>query len=340
MREVDLDIRKQVNKKNKDRGDPFDGIPELAGFELFASDGHSHGASAHEEKIFQKKRAVNHIYSLNLRSNSLSHLALTEPAEGKKKEHEMAAIKRQGGPALRYDTPKGTKVIHAYDPAIVDYKEWYKWKQGSGVYIITCEKSNSAFTISGINEWDTTDNRNAGVTSDELIETSNGVSIRRIGYTDPVHDTDYSFLTTEMTLPPGVIAFIYKIRWNIEKVFDELKNSFYQQKAWGNSSTSKNQQALFVTMTHNLLALFEDRLEYEEGIVDEKVREKYARHIAAGVNRARSEYRLPNELVTKFSRVTKRSLQFIRWLQLALLMKTPWRESVEQLRPLMQKYLI
>jgi hypothetical protein len=338
--EIDQDVRDQINQGLKEIGDPFDEIPELMGFEVYASDGHSHGASAHEKDIFGKKRAVNHIFSLNLRSNAMSHLALTEPAKGKKKEHEITAIKRQGGPALRFGAPKGTKVIHAYDPAIADYKEWAKWKQGSGVYIITSEKSNSAFMVLGIHEWDKLDKRNAGVTSDELVSTSRGVSIRRIRYTDPVHATDYSFITTEMTLPPGIIAFIYKMRWNIEKVFDEFKNTFYQQKAWGKSSTTKCQQALFMVLTHNLLVLLENRLEIVEGIVDDKVRKKHARYIAAGINQAHSGFRVPNELVSKFSRVTKRSLQFIRWLQLGLIINPPWRIAVEQLRPLMQEYLI
>jgi hypothetical protein len=130
------------------------------------------------------------------------------------------------------------------------------------------------------------------------------------------------------------------IRWNIEKVFDELKNTFYQQKAWGKSPTAKCQQALFMVLTHNLLVLLEHCLEVEEGIVDEKVRRKHARHIASGSAKAHSEFRAPNELVQKFSRVTKRSLQFIRWLQLGLTINPPWHVAVDQLRPLMQEYLI
>ena len=33
----------------------------------------------------------------------------------------------------------------------------------------------------------------------------------------------YSFVTNEMTLPPGLLAYIYKKRWDLEKVFDEMK---------------------------------------------------------------------------------------------------------------------
>ncbi len=340
LTEVDHDIRAQVNLKRKEQSDPFTSIPELEEYELYASDGHSHGASAHEKEILGKKRAVNHIFCLDLRSEAMSHLALTEPEKGKKKEHEITALKHLGGQALRMGAPKGIKVIHVYDPAIIDYQQWFKWKQGSGVYIITREKSNSAFRVLGIHPWDKTDKRNAGVTSDELAVTSTGVTIRRIGYTDPVSGIDYSFITNEIMLPPGIIAFIYKIRWNVEKVYDEFKNTFYQQKAWGKSKTTKCQQALFMVITHNLLVLLEHSLAVEEGVVDEKVRKKHARHIAAGIAQAHSELRLPNELVAKFSRITKRSLQFVRWLQFGLITNPPWQVAVEQLRPFMQKYLI
>ena len=95
-----------------------------------------------------------------------------------------------------------------------------------------------------------------------------------------------------------------------------------------------------MVLAHNLLVLLEHCLDVEEGIVDEKVRKKHARHIAAGIAQAHSEFRLPNELVVKFSRITKRSLQFVRWLQLGLIANPPWQVAVEQLRPLMLKYLI
>mgnify|MGYP007096715800 CR=1 FL=1 len=36
--------------------------------------------------------------------------------------------------------------------------------------------------------------------------------MRRATYCDPVSGKSYRFLTTEMTLPPGLIAFIYKLR--------------------------------------------------------------------------------------------------------------------------------
>ena len=316
LEEVDQDVRQQADQLIRENGDPFAKHLELQGFEIYASDGHSHGASAHEDKRYGKKRAVNHIFSLNLRTHSLAHLTVTQPAEGMKKEHEIKALKRIGGRALRFTAAQGIKVIHVYDPAVVDYDQWYKWKQGNGVYIISLEKLNSALLTVGQRDWDRHDPRNAGVVADELIAAPNGTSMRRVRYDDPVTGKAYSFLTTEMTLPPGLIAFLYKLRWDVEKVFDEAKNKLEQQQAWGKSDTAKTQQALFIALSHNLMLMLEKKLEIEEGIVDEKVRRKQAHRLAADSRTARQAGRTPNSLVANLHRATQRSLQFIRWLRI------------------------
>lgn len=339
LQEVDLDVRQQTDQRMREYGDPFAEHPELQGFAIYATDGHSHGASAHEDKRYGKKRAVNHIFSLNLRSHSMAHLTVTQPAENKKKEHEIKALKRIGGSALRLHHPKGVKVIHVYDPAVWDTTAWYQWKQGHGVYIITLEKSNSAALTIGLRGWDKTDPRNRGVLSDELISSAHGTSLRRVRYQDPVTGNMYSFITNEMTLPPGLIAFLYKLRWDVEKVFDECKNKLEQQQAWGKRVTAKTQQALFMVLSHNMMLILEKKLEVQEGIVDEKVRRKRVQRLAADSQRAVAAGRTPNSLVENLHRATQRSLQFIRWLRTGLTLNTSWQQAVEHLRPLMLKYL-
>ena len=240
---------------------------------------------------------------------------------------------------MRLSHPKGVKVIHAYDPAVVDTTAWYKWKQGHGVYVITLEKSNSAAQTLGLREWDTTDSRNQGVLSDESISSAHGSTVRRVRYQDPVTGNIYCFVTNEMTLPPGLIAFIYKLRWDIEKVFDECKNKLEQQQAWGKRVTAKTQQALFIALSHNLMVILEKTLEIQEGIEDQKVRRKQARRIAEDSQKAFNAGRSPNSLVENLHRATQRSLQFIRWLRTGLLLNSSWKQAVEQLRPLMLKYL-
>ncbi len=319
--------------------DPLAIHPELDGFAVYASDGHSHAAGSHEKPIEGKIRAINHIYTLNLRSHFMEHITLTQPAKGKKKEHEICALKRMGSKTLRMREKTGTKVIHAYDPAIVDYRQWYCWKQASGIYIITMEKINSAFDKQLDLLFDAEDPRNTGILSDEMLTTSKGYEIRRIRYCDPESGKIYSYLTTEFTLPPGLLAFIYKLRWDAEKTFDQVKNIFGETKAWATSIESKNQQAGFIALAHNLTLLLERDIEAHEGIRDEKVEKRKAARIEKAAAAAALAGRVFNPLIGSVRRVSKRSVQFIGWIQSCLEHQTPWPVAIEQLRPLMSGYL-
>ena len=265
---------------------------------------------------------------------------MSTPAMGKKKEHELTTLKRIGGAALRMSEATGTKVMHVYDPAVIDYQQWHKWKQGRGVYILTLEKKNSALHVVGESKWDKGDERNTGVLSDEIVGPSNGRSMRRVRYQDPVTGTVYCYLTTETTLPPGLIAFLYKLRWDVEKVFDQVKNGFREQKAWGRSPQAKCQQARFITLAHNLTLNLERLLEAEEGIADEKVIAKAEKRLANDKKTAAMAGRKFNPLVAHCRRITQRSAQFLRWLRACLEHSTCWKQAVEKLRPLMLKYLV
>ena len=49
--------------------------------------------------------------------------------------------------------------------------------------------------------------------------------------------------------------------------------------------------------------------------------------------------RTPNPLVTRWSRATERSLQFVRWLRYGLNHSRSWRLEIEQLNPYMKAYI-
>ena len=312
---------------------------ELEGFAVCSTDGHSIKASSHEQEILGNTRAPSHIYSLDLRTHSLHHIALREPQTGKKKEHEIATLKRIDSNAMRMGAPKGRKVIHAYDPAIVDYKQWNLWKHTKGVYIITMEKSNSALVVREDRQWDRSDPRNNGVLADETVGRSAGYAMRRVIYQDPATLKEYRFLTTEMTLPPGLIAFLYKLRWDIEKVFDQNKNALGEGKAWTKSDNGKRQQAYFICIVHSLLLIFERRVNRDENITDEKSLKKRRDRLVREIAKARANGKAFNSLISTCLRITKRSLQLIRWLRSCLRSKSLWDESIEELRPLMVKYI-
>ena len=333
------DVAAQVKASTLAIHDPLSIHEELNGFEVFASDGHTLAASAHEEMIEGKVRPHTHIFSLSLRGHQLSYLELCTPDVGKKKEHEIKTLQRIKGSTLRMGADKGMKVIHCYDPAVIGYQYWKNWKQANGVYVITIEKSNSALKIVEDLAFDASDPRNNGVVSDESIISSESVVLRRVTYVDPVTNKKYRFLTNEMTLPPGIIAFLYKLRWDIEKMFDQSKNKFHEKKAWAKSKNSKKQQAHFITIAHNLCILLERILQDEEGIVDQKSIQKRLTRRKLEKTQAKENGNLFNAMVGACDRITQRSLQFIRWLRAVLRIKTPWTTAIDQLRPLMLKYL-
>ncbi len=115
VEEISIDVKTQTDQSIcHGQSDPLSVHAELNGFAVYASDGHSHKASAHESPINDKKRAVTHIYTCNLRSHSLAHTALTNAELTKKKEHEITTLKQIGGKALRMGEAKGIKVIQVY----------------------------------------------------------------------------------------------------------------------------------------------------------------------------------------------------------------------------------
>ncbi len=324
-----------------DRGcsahDPLASHHELDDFAIYASDGHYEAHASHGSKVDGKPLIPGALYALNLRSHSLSLLDVTRPKH--KREHEASALKRLGSTALRMGEPVGKKVVIAYDKASIDYMQWHKWK-AKGLYMISCEKSNSTAEVVGIRDWDRQDLRNIGIEADELVGVFCGVILRRVRYADPADGKVYIFMTNEMTLPPGLIAFIYKIRWDIEKVFDEKKNKLHEKKAWADSPVARCQQAHFTALAHNLMLLLERALASEEGITDEKNQDKQLARLKTTMARIREKGLKPNPLVTNLARSTQRSLQFIRWLRCHILGDTPYTQAIERLRPYMKAYIM
>jgi len=255
-----------------------------------------------------------------------------------KKEHDMHMLKRLSAKTLRMGEKEGVKVIVAYDAAVIDYRLWRNWKT-QGLYVVSIEKENSAAATIGELAWDRYDPRNTGVLSDEHVSTSTGYMMRRIRYRDPETGRDFSFMTSEFTLPPGLIAFIYKLRWDIEKAFDEKKNKLGVVKTWAVSPEARCQQAHFFCLAHNLMLMLERRIDKTEGLRDEKVEAKRAARLVLAERAAEEAGRKPNPLVAGCARATERSLQFIRWLRHCLKNPRHWSLEIEVLRPYMKTYI-
>lgn len=310
--------------------DPFESISELNGFGVYAADGHFHAGAAHDEKRSSekggiRKPATGHFYMTNLRTHYMSHMGTSDLSDGRKGEHDMHLIKRSDINLLRGFEPKGRKVILVWDKAGIDFRFWQKAKATSGLYFISREKDNMKLIPCGFRRVNYDDARNSGVISDEQVGPGGGGGmLRRIVYQDPETKVVFTYITTEMTLPPGIICLLYKHRWDIEKIYDEYKNKLDEKKSWGSGKDSKTANALFLCLVHNLLLIMEATLEVD-GITNEpeikRKNERLARSIEMGAN----------FVATFVQRFTVRSVKFIRWLRNFIYRKAPWEEAKARL---------
>jgi hypothetical protein len=85
--------------------------------------------------------------------------------------------------------------------------------------------------------------------------------------------------------------------------------------------------------------MLEREIEEREGIRDAKVLERKEKRLKKAAEASARAGRVFNPLVSGVHRVTKRSAQFIDWLQVCLEHRTCWQAAIEQLRPLMEEYL-
>ena len=311
------------------------GLPPLEGFELYAGDGHFHAAAAHDRRDPSDgvKYAVGHFFALNLRTHALSHLAVADQIE-RKKEHDMRALKAMSLETLRQGARTGRKVLYVWDRAGIDFQQWHRWKRTGGVYFISREKENMKLDVIGENRWDRADPRNQGVLADELVGTSQGVSVRRVRYRCPLRGEEFSFLTSECTLPPGLIAHLYRLRWEIEKVFDELKNKLGETKAWASAPEAKAAQAHFLCMAHNLMVRCERQLERDHGVRNEAELARRARRLEKEEERLVKQNETLPMLVRALQRLTVRSVKFIRWLRVQLFARPHHEPDLATLRHL------
>ena len=294
--------------------DRFADIPELAHYQCFALDGHWHKAATHDARHEGTKMAVGHFYSLDLRGHQLRHLAVGEGLH----EHDMSVLKRIKPLGLRQGVPKGRRVLIVYDKAGIDFDFWKRCRHECAVYFLSRVKEGMVYDWIESRLVDRKDARNRGVTEDRVVMTREGHRMRIICYTDPESAKTYEFLTNEMDLPPGVIVELYRRRWEAEKVFDEIKNKLGEKKAWATSLVAKTVQGQMVAITHNLMVIYEHRLEREHGVSNTAEDERREKRTAQMKTIATQASRPVSSLLLSARGATQRSVKFVRWLRHAL----------------------
>lgn len=328
--------------------DPFAAYKCLDDFDLYAGDGHFIAAASHDKAAPRKrplqektpsrmaaftatKYATGHLYALCLRSHCVTHLTVSDQVE-RKKEHDMRALKRQDIDSLRQAAAKGRKVLYIWDRAAIDFQQWFKWKERS-IYFLSREKENMKLDIVGNHPFDRADPINHGVEADETVATSVGVTVRRVVYQNPETAITYVYLTNlAPSIPPGIVALLYKCRWDVEKVFDEFKNKLGETKSWASTPNAKTCQARLLCLTHNLMTLMEEQIFRETGIHNETEIKRKAQTLVSRDKDSKSKGCSGLTLLQKaIQRLTQRTVKFIRWLKNHLDSKRSWPQALARL---------
>lgn len=310
-------------------------VPGLHGRSVWAVDGHQIEHACHALRDAKDRRVPpGSLYALNLRQGILHALA---PHQGDgKRAHEVKVFKTVlSGHIARHAIP--ARSILVADMAYIDNGYWTSLRLASpqAPALITRQKENMKPLNLGSIAFDRDDPYNAGVLGYEMVGFDNCLQMYRVIYRDPHTGTNFVFLTTDASLPPGVVALLYQLRWKIEKTYNTCKSKLHLTKAWANGTVAQQMQAHLTAITHNLLALLLKKLAADHNITEKKL---VAVHDKAAANRIKNgAFDPPFFLIARIA--LQLSCQFIRAVRNLLMHPKPWMDAVALFKQRLQSYI-
>ena len=333
---------RQLCQKSPSRpgSDLLAAFPELRHRPVLAGDGHHITHACHALKDDKDRHVTqNSLYLVCLHSGLLLNLA---PVQGAGiYRHEMPVFRRALPGFLQDEGGSMQRPIFVVDPAFIDNGFWTQHRliRQSGATLITRMKDNMNCENRQPRSFNAKDPVNTGIDGDWLVTFPSGQQLRLIEYSDPETGLCHQFLTTELELRPGVIAWLYLLRWRIEKVFDTAKNKLEETKAWANGVVAQEIQGHFLALTHNLLVLFRGFLQSDHAMEDEKLKTKREKHLQARSLEAQKRKQKLHPLHLKMPLIVQLSVQFIRTLRNQIMKCVSLKAALPQIRAMLTAYL-
>jgi hypothetical protein len=151
--------------------------------------------------------------------------------------------------------------IYVFDKGYNDYKAFKKFSENKTGFV-TRIKDNALYETIQTNEVE--EHIHSGVLQDEIIEitvkdtsnqTTEAVSklkLRKVRFYDRILKREFEFLTNLFDMRPDLIAAIYKLRWQIELLFKQLKQNFPLKYFLGDNENAIKIQ-IYCALIANLL---------------------------------------------------------------------------------------
>ena len=154
--------------------------------------------------------------------------------------------------------------IYVFDKGYNDYKA-FKFFSDQKTGFVTRIKDNANYQIIVQNE--VLDKIHSGVLEDQIIEIevndtekTSKLKLRKVRFYDRENKREFEFLTNLFEMRADMISALYKIRWQIELLFKQLKQNFPLKYFLGDNENAIKIQIYCVLIVNLLLAVIKKKL--------------------------------------------------------------------------------
>jgi IS4 transposase len=147
----------------------------------------------------------------------------------------------------------------------LDFQRLYQLHQCSAIFV-TRSKTNTGLRRLYSHKID----KSTGVRCDQTVVLTGYCSkkyypekLRRIKYFDADKGRSFDFLTNQFTLPPIVIAELYRYRWRVEIFFKWIKQHLRIKNFFGTSQNAVKTQIWIAVSIYVLVAIMKKRLKID-----------------------------------------------------------------------------
>jgi len=156
--------------------------------------------------------------------------------------------------------------FYLMDRAYLDYASLYRLHL-AGAFFVTRAKKNSRFRRLHSRPVD----RATGVFCDQVVALHHHrprkyypAHLRRISYYDAATEHRLVFLTNNFTLPPLLIAQLYRCRWQVELFFKWIKQHLRIKKFFGTTENALKTQIWIAISVYVLVAIVKKELQLDD----------------------------------------------------------------------------
>lgn len=154
--------------------------------------------------------------------------------------------------------------IYVFDKGYNDYKAFEKFCLNKTGFV-TRIKDNAVYNTVFLNEID--ENIHSGVLEDTIIELTiknkegnRNLRLRKVRFYDRTQKREFEFITNLFDIRPDLIAAIYKIRWQIELLFRQLKQNFPLKYFLGDNENAIKIQIYCALIVNLLMTVVQNQL--------------------------------------------------------------------------------